>query len=156
MINNNKRKLDNISLESDEKIKNIIKAYLGPKIDEVDLDNDEEISLLLDEIDRGSKRDSYGLSSIVSNKERRRIAKEKLIELSESKETFDGKPMIVGKDNDGYDSDNLSDITQGGKGKKNKKKTLKNKKKTLKKKKKTLKKRTRKYKKKSSKNTRKR
>ena len=155
MSNNKKRKLDNSSLESDEKIKNIIKAYLGPKIYEVDLDNDEEISLLLDEIDRGSKRDSYGLSSIVSNKERRRIAKEKLIELSESKETFDGKPMIVGKDNDGYDSD-MSDITQGGKGKKNKKKTLKNKKKTLHKKKKTLKKRTRKYKKKSSKNTRKR
>lgn len=58
------------------------------------------------------------MSSIVINKERRRIAKEKLIELSESKETFDGKPMIVGKDNDGYDSDILSDITQGGKGKK--------------------------------------
>ena len=149
MSNNKKRKLDNSSLESDEKIKKIIKAYLGPKIDEVDLDNDEEISLLLDEIERGSKSDSYDLSSIVSNKERRRIAKEKLIELSESKETFDGKPMIVGKDNDGYDSDTLSDITQGGKGKKNKKKTLK-------KKKKTLKKRTRKYKKKSSKNTRKR
>lgn len=151
MSNNKKRKLDNSSLESDEKIKKIIKEYLGPKIDEVNLKNDEEISLLLDEIDRGSKRDSYGLSSIVSNKERRRIAKEKLIELelSESKETFDGKPMIVGKDNDGYDSDVLSDITQGGKGKKNKKKTLK-------KKKKTLKKRTRKYKKKSSKNTRKR
>jgi hypothetical protein len=148
MINNNKRKLDNISLDSDEKIKKIIKAYLGPKIDEVDLDNDEEISLVLDEIERGSKPDSYDLSSIVSNKERRRIAKEKLIELSESKETFDGKPMIVGKDNDGYDSD-MSDITQGGKGKKNKKKTLK-------KKKKTLKKRTRKHKKKSSKNTRKR
>lgn len=149
MSNNKKRKLDNSSLESDEKIKKIIKAYLGPKIDEVDLDNDEEISLVLDEIERGSKPDSYDLSSIVSNKERRRIAKEKLIELSESKETFDGKPMIVGKDNDGYDSDILSDITQGGKGKKNKKKTLK-------KKKKTLKKRTRKYKKKSSKNTRKR
>ena len=86
--------------------------------------------------------------SIVSNKQRRRIAKEKLIELSESKETFDGKPLIVGKDKDGYDSE-VSDMTKGGKGKKNKKKTLKNKKKTLKK-------RTRKYKKKSSKNTRKR
>ena len=118
MSNNKKRKLDNSSLESDEKIKKIIKSYLGPKIDEVDLDNPEEISLVLDEIERGSKPDSYDLSSIVSNKERRRIAKEKLIELSESKETFDGKPMIVGKDNDGYDSDILSDITQGGKGKK--------------------------------------
>jgi hypothetical protein len=123
MKDNKKRKIsgipvsDNSSLESDEKIIKIIKEYLGPKRDEIDYDDDEQISLVLDEIERGSEPDPYGMLSIVSNKQRRRIAKEKLIELSESKETFDGKPLIVGKDKDGYDSE-VSDMTKGGKGKK--------------------------------------